>query len=453
VLGVRNDSVFEGMLAVDAKHLNALEEAPQAQCPDAICDSKRISIHRDSDGQVDFLLVFFVRYNESRVVRTCRGKVFKRVGGLKKQVKDEAEIRQLRADKGEVRFETEPVALDYPAAFDQKAIESFAESVRHDKEWDETHPQEDILELMHLGKLDCGEFKPNVACALLFAKDPQLVIPGSRVRFLRFEGEAEGTGERWNAVKDEVIDGTLPTQIEKTASVLSSQLRKFSRLGKGGKFYTSPEYPPVAWHEAIVNACAHRCYGNGLGNRTIFVKMFDDRLEIESPGSFPPNVTPDNIYEVSSPRNPYLMEALRHLKYVKAAHEGTRRMRDTMRELELPDPIFEVRETDAASVRVTMRNNIKQRRMWVDADVAVILGAQIAQRLSSDQKRYLNFMAEHGGISVSDALRISEEIKSWQTAKKSLMALVDMDIVWHDHAGDSVDRDPKARFRLRKSGT
>ena len=97
-----------------------------------------------------------------------------------------------------------------------------------------------------------------------------------------------------------------------------------------------------------------------------------------------------------------------------------------------------------------MRNNINQRRVWVDADVAALLGAQLALRLTSDQKCYLNFMAEHGEISVSDALRISEQIKSWQSAKKALMQLVEMDIVQHHHAGASVQRDPKARFKLKR---
>ena len=49
-----------------------------------------------------------------------------------------------------------------------------------------------------------------------------------------------------------------------------------------------------AWYEALVNACVHRSYN--LKNMNIFIRMFDDRLEIESPGGFPPLVTPENIF-------------------------------------------------------------------------------------------------------------------------------------------------------------
>jgi hypothetical protein len=62
-------------------------------------------------------------------------------------------------------------------------------------------------------------------------------------------------------------------------------LREFSKLGKDNKFYTETEYPEDAWYEAIVNACVHRSYV--LSNKVVFVKIFDDRLVVESPGGFP----------------------------------------------------------------------------------------------------------------------------------------------------------------------
>ena len=111
-------------------------------------------------------------------------------------------------------------------------------------------------------------------------------------------------------------------QIHKAEGVLKSQLRTFSRLGEGGKFFTSPEYPEFAWYEAIVNACVHRSYGNGMKNMTIFVKMFDDRLVVESPGAFPAFVTPKNIYDMHNPRNPYLMEGMFYMRFVKCARRA-----------------------------------------------------------------------------------------------------------------------------------
>ena len=281
-----------------------------------------------------------------------------------------------------------------------------------------------------------------MAAVLLLAKDPREALPGCRIRFLRFDGETEGTGEKWNAVKDIWIDGPIPTLIQTTEEILLTQLRSFSRLNKDGKFYTSPEYPRFAWYEAVVNACVHRSYGNGMRNMSIFVKMFDDRLIVESPGPFPPFVTPENIYEIHHPRNPFLMEAMYYLEFVRCAHEGTKRIREEMRKAVLPSPEFSQEQIGHATVRVALRNNVKQRKVWVDSDVAQLIGASIAETLTEYQKRILNFAAEHGAISVSEAQRLTG--LSWPAARKQLGTLAERELLLHEHR--DMDRDPQARF-------
>src|SRR4029077_6800051 len=167
-----------------------------------------------------------------------------------------------------------------------------------------------------------------------------------------------------------------------------------------------PEYPRDAWYEAIVNACVHRSYG--MKNMNVFVKMFDDRLVIESPGAFPPFVTPDNIYKSHHPRNPHLMQAMFYLDFVKCANEGTRRMRDTMEEMKMPPPQFEQKEVAIGymSVRVTLRNNRKQRRVWIDSDVSELLPPELAKTLNQDETRILNFIGENEQINVSEGHRL-----------------------------------------------
>ncbi len=201
-------------------------------------------------------------------------------------------------------FEQEPVIVDapYPDAFDLNRISQFAKSFRKSRGLSYDRTDEQILELRHLGKMGNVGFIPNVACLLLFAKDPSGKFPGCRIRFRRFEGEHEQTGANYNAVKDYWIEGSLPSIIERTSQILESQIREFSKLGPDGHFYAAPEYPHDAWFEAIVNGCVHRSYG--MRNMHITVEMFYDRLVIESPGAFPPFVTPENIYDTQHARNP-----------------------------------------------------------------------------------------------------------------------------------------------------
>jgi DNA-binding MarR family transcriptional regulator len=225
------------------------------------------------------------------------------------------------------------------------------------------------------------------------------------------------------------------------------QIRKFSGLGKDNKFQTTTEYPEPAWYEAIVNACVHRSYH--LSNMNIFVKMFDDRLEIDSLGPFPPPVTPENIYDIQHSRNPFLMEAMHYLDFVKCANEGARRMRATMLEMNLPAPEFSQVEVGGAKVRVVLRNNIANRKMWVDEDVAAVIGAKIASSLTENEKEVLNFVAVHEKINISEAQRLTGH--NWGTSRKLLKRLEQKGILKYVHR-QGVKVDVQAHYVLRVEG-
>ena len=442
VVGMEDDGAVSGCDKLSIHQINHLESTRIDYCPDSRSESKRINAV-NVDGQPDWLLVVRVFYRADKVVRVSSGNAYWRIADKRKRLSEE-EIRELQIEKGEIDFELEPCGLSYPAEFNSTLIKEFVERFARMRGLS-PHTDEEVLALAHLGKRKGLTFVPNTACALLFALDPRSKFLGCFVRFLRFDGETEGTGEKFNAVKDIHIEGSVPAMIYEAADILSGQLREFSKLGKDGKFYTAPEYPQPAWYEALVNACVHRSYS--LRTMNVFVKMFDDRLEVESPGGFPPLVTPQNIYDVHKPRNPYLMEALLYLDFVKCAHEGTRRMRDTMDEAKLPAPEF--RQVDAAAtplVRVVLRNDVRQRRAWVDADVTYVVGDSVMKDLNEDEKRAINFAAEYGEVSVSDVQRLTK--RSWPSAKRLLTKLVVKKILEHRIRKD-LDRDPQARFAIR----
>ncbi|MDQ3254843.1 MAG: putative DNA binding domain-containing protein [Acidobacteriota bacterium] len=444
VIGQENDGSFAGCSRISQSHLNDLERAGDNNCPDARYDIKRVRVHR-ADGKEDFVMLIRVFYRATKLVRTNGGEAYIRSGESKKRLSKE-EATELEIDKGQVDLEQEPCGLTYPQDFDMDLIRQYVNNYKANRKLEDTHTAEEILRQTHLGKMIANRFVPNNACALLFTKDPREKFAGCKIRFLRFDGEHERTGDKWNAVKDIWIDiGSIPRQIVEAEKVLDAQIREFSRLGTDGIFYTAPEYPKQAWYEAIVNACVHRSYN--LRTMNIFVKMFDDRLVIESPGGFPPLVTPENIYDMPQPRNPHLFAALFFLDFVKCANEGTRRMRDSMIASKLPKPEFEQKEINSGLVRVTLRNDIKHRRVWVDKDASTVLGAALAQTLSPNEKKVVNFVAEYGGISVSQAHRLTG-LKTWHSAKKLLLGLKEKNIL-EDRRNPVLDRDPGARFFLK----
>ncbi len=412
-------------------------------CPDAKYECKNVPIV-NTDGHPDFVLAIWVKYRADKLVETTEGAAFIRRGSSRRRLKPD-EVREFRNAKGQVEVEREPVALRFPEDFKQTAITQFASTVREMRRLPERLRLEEILELRHLGKIIASKFVPNLACVLMFAKDPQAVVPGCRVRFLRYNGTVEKTGEDYNVIKDIPIDGTVPEMIQQTAQVIEAQVREFVRQGKDQKFYSIPEYPRAAWYEALVNACVHRSYS--LINMNIFAKMFDDRLVIESPGGFPPFVTPDNIYDMHQPRNPYLMGAMFYMQFVQAAHEGTRRMRDAMKAMGLPDPIFLQKEVGTALVQVVLKNDVEHRKEFVDTDAFLALGPTISRSLSEYERRIINFVIENRTINVTQASDLIN--RRWHFTKKTLTSLTERGILDHIHS-EAVERDAFAYYTLPK---
>lgn len=449
VSGMNDDGSFEGCSKLGPERINKLEKTGHIFCPDARISSKQIHVVK-ANGQQDFVLLTRVKYHRDVVVKTTAGKAFVRKGDSKFELRPE-EVRELQADKGQISFEEQDCGLICPADFDIGTIGDYVGKVRTSRGLADSLSMAEVLDVRRLGRKESGCFIPNIACCLLFAKDPLRVIPGCKIRFQRFDGEQEGTGENYNAVKDVILEGRVPDLIQQTENVLDSQLRTFSPLDDQGKFFPLPEYPKEAWYEVIVNACVHRSYGNGMKNMPIFVKMFDDRLVVESPGPFPPFVTPENIYDMHLARNPHLMDAMFYLEFVKCAHEGTRRIRDAMKKMALPEPEFKQSEIGHSLVRVTLRNNIKQRRAWIDQDVSNIVSETIAADLTESEKRVLNWVAEHQKIGISDANKLLK--LSWPAAQQLLLGLATKRILQYIRFKpfEHNVRDQKAFFRLRST--
>jgi ATP-dependent DNA helicase RecG len=134
------------------------------------------------------------------------------------------------------------------------------------------------------------------------------------------------------------------------------------------------------------------------------------------------------------------------MKFVKCADEGTRRMRDTMQEMELPAPEFSVKQNGNALVRVTLRNNIKHRRVWIDKDAIHLMGETLYKTLNEKERKIINYIDEYKKINVNQIQRLLNA--GWEVAKKVLVGLVTKGILTQIHRKD-LERDPKACFVLK----
>jgi ATP-dependent DNA helicase RecG len=130
---------------------------------------------------------------------------------------------------------------------------------------------------------------------------------------------------------------------------------------------TTPEIPAFVWLEAIVNAVTHRSYS--LQGDHIRVTLFDDRLEVESPGRLPGPVRIENIRRTRFSRNPRISRTLADLRLVQELNEGMNRMFAEMALAGLPDPVLQ--QTDAG-FKVTLFNRSDAERDRVRSMIELI---------------------------------------------------------------------------------
>ena len=285
---------------------------------------------------------------------------------------------------------------------------------------------------------------PNLACSLLFARDPRDVTPGARIRIIRYEGTREGFGAELNSVFSTYVDGNIAKILFDAKPIIGSQLRSFQRFNQAGRISVQQEYPEEAWFEALVNAVAHRSYN--LKTQNIFVKIFDDRFIVESPGGFVPPTTAETVYDAHNPRNPYLMEAMMHLELTFCGFEGTRRMRRAMESAKLPEPRFRQIEAHSHQVHVVLENDIASRKAFVSKELFSIIEEEAFLNLSGDEKTLVNFMLQARELNITNAALVIG--KSWPTASKLMAGLVETGIV-EPITKQGRSRDSTKTYRLK----
>lgn len=221
---------------------------------------------------------------------------------------------------------------------------------------------EELLEVLKktglAHKTEAGDWQPCRAAVLLFAEFPSdLMDTKCTVRVFQFSGDViEERGETLNLVgAPKTISGPVIRQIADASEYVLTLLRNGLRVPSG--FVTIYQIPERAVREAITNAVIHRDYGT---KRDVEIRLFDDRLEVESPGLFPFNITPANIgiERAHGYRNDLLVKHLREFPDPPNLdqNEGVRLMRSTMREGNLYPPVFFTYPLLQDAVRVVLLN-------------------------------------------------------------------------------------------------
>lgn len=249
-----------------------------------------------------------------------------------------------------------------------------------------------------------GGLQPLLAALLLFADEPGALLAGqgmrADIRVFHYQGKAVQRGAVPNLVlPPKTITGPVVEQIAKAQAYVLERVAQ-GLVMEGSGFKTRYRFPERVIKEAITNAVVHRDYRL---NRDIHIRIFDDRVEVESPGRLPGNLTPATIDKAGSvPRNSLLARHLREFPNPPNvdAGEGVPMMFAQMAQASLYEPLYR-EQLDAAvpTLLVTLLNEERpalwlQVSDWIDRNGPIVNGK----------------LREISGL---DTLAASKQLKQW----------------------------------------
>jgi len=279
----------------------------------------------EGTGNLGLVLKIEILKN-STVVKSTDGKVFIRKGAQKVPVDTEAAMERLKLDKGISSYEDYAVNTDLSDITNSSKIIEFLLNVIPTAEPDIWLKKQKLI----------VNDKPTVAGVLLFSEEPQIVLPKrSAIKIFRYKTHKPVPEREHLAFTPLTIEGCAYDLAYHAVSKTQEIIETMKRLGETG--LVDVQYPTETLHEIITNAVLHRDYSIAAD---IQIRIFDNRIEVESPGRLPGHVTIDNILYTQFARNQRLVRLINKFPNPpnKDVGEGLNTAFDAMRKLRLKDP-------------------------------------------------------------------------------------------------------------------
>jgi len=270
------------------------------------------------------VLIINVPKGDLRPYRTNQGHYYIRTSSGKRRASRQELLRLFQATETLYYDETllrHATLLD----LDRQRFERFVQQVYQQPLQDFSLPYEVLLQNLSLVRMVDGELHPTLACILFFGIQPQQFLRHAYVTAARIPSNDLATAP----ADAKQIDGTLPSILEDTARFLSIHLPTAHQI-TGFQPERQPELPEVALREVLVNALAHRDYSITAPVR---VFIFDDRVEVRTPGGLPNGVTIEAIRLGAAhvTRNPTIYTLLSRLGFVTGIGSGIYRVRQLVK--------------------------------------------------------------------------------------------------------------------------
>jgi len=323
------------------------------------------------------ILVIEVKEGKDKPYKCKEGFYLRQGANSQKMSRDR--ILSLAIDEGKIRFDGQiNKDFDFKKDFDKEIFMLFLKKNNLFTGLD----VKDVLISLGLALKEEKKLFLNNAGVLFFAKDPQKFFLHAYLDCVLFKGKD----------KSEIIDRKtfrlgLLEQLFSGKEFVKKHLN-LSYEFEGFEREERYEIPLRAIEEALVNALMHRDYFFRGAN--ISLSIYDDRLEIISPGGLPKGLDKINFGKLSVRRNQLIADIFSKTPYVEQIGSGIKRMRNMLRKAGLPPPRFEMNTFFAVTFR--------RRNLLSEAELKG-LAERLAERLAESQKKIIKLVSANSFIS------------------------------------------------------
>jgi ATP-dependent DNA helicase RecG len=283
--------------------------------------------------------------------------------------------RRLEYAKGVHSFENETTNDDLSLVTESEIVREFIANVVPTAEPEEYLKKQSLIR----------ESKVTVASLLLFADEPQSRLPKRcGIKVYRYKTTAAEGFREAEAFIPKTVEGCLYKQIGAAVSLTKELIQQIPKMGEGSEFQ-HVQYPPETLHEIITNAVIHRDY---FITDDIHIRIFDNRIEVQSPGRLPANMTVKNLTSQRAARNGAVQRLLNKFPDPpnRDVGEGIKTAIAAMTALGLEKPIF---EESGNSFLVT----IKHEKL-ATAELAIMEYLETHETVNNREARKLTFIHE-----------------------------------------------------------
>lgn len=324
-IGVADDCSMPGLSRKDVSRINQLisNAASHLVRSPLTVQTENVSLENGN-----LVIVVSVPKGIDKPYFDKNGVIWLKCGADKRRVNSKEELRRLFQNSDQFHADEIPVKVGIEA-IDKLRFRDFLRDVY--KQDYPSSPEEELKLLQNMN-LAADNGKLNLAGLLLFGERPERIKPQFCIKAVRYPGNNIHVSEYLDT---EDFEGPLPKLFEGAMAFVLRNLHKV-QAGHGVNSPGTPEIPPAAFEELLVNALIHRDY---MVSAPIRLFIFDNRIEIISPGHLPNNLTVEKIRAGNSNiRNPILVSFIaKGLLPYKGLGSGIKRALDAWPKIDFND--------------------------------------------------------------------------------------------------------------------